>query len=204
MRRTARRHAVANGLVFLAGCVWLAGCAPIDMALDAGAAATAIAEKQPAEKEVRRTAGDMLIRTRINQSLFSRHVDLFSAITLAVENGRVLMTGSVPTPEDRIEATRLAWQVEGVREVINELQVRDTASLLDRARDIVINKQVQGRLLLDEKIRSLTYSVDTVNGTVYLMGTARSQSELDRAMAHARDIGFVENVISYVTLDPPR
>ena len=181
-----------------------AGCAPVDMAIDAGAAATAISESRPVREEVARTAGDIAIRARINDALFRHDIDLFGAVSLAVESGRVLLTGSVRTPEDRLEATRLSWQAEGVREVINELQVTDTTTILNRARDLVVTKTLQSRLLFDKYVRSITYSVDTVNGTVYLFGTARSQHELDLVTAHANGIDLVDNVVSYVTVEADR
>ena len=97
----------------------------------------------------------------------------------------------------------MAWQADGVREVINEIQVRDTASLTDRARDIVTNKRLQGTLLLDKDVKSINYSTDTVNGIVYLFGLARDQSELDRVINHARNIEYVAKVVSYVSLLKP-
>ncbi len=178
-----------------------AGCAPVEMTIDAGAAATAIAESTQIRTEVSRTVEDIAIRARVNDALFQHDVDLFGAVSLAIENGRVLLTGTVQTPRDRLEATRLVWQIDGVREVINELQVTDTTTLLDRARDLIVTKTLQSRLLFDTHVRSITYSVDTVNGTVYLFGTARSQGELDRVTNHASNIQFVENVVSHVTAD---
>jgi osmotically-inducible protein OsmY len=42
--------------------------------------------------------------------------------------------------------------------------------------------------------------VQTVNGTVYLLGLARDQSELERVTLHARTIPGVKKVVSYVDL----
>lgn len=178
----------------------LAGCGPTGVAIGAGAS---VATASQTDKGIQAAATDLRIRTEINHYLFQKDVDLFSAVALSVENGRVLLTGAVQKPDDRIEATRLAWKAEGVREVINEIQVRDSASLTDRARDIVINKRLQGTLLLDNKVKSINFSTDTVNGIVYLFGVARNQGELDRVINHARNIEYVSNVVSYVSLLEP-
>ena len=178
----------------------LAACSPTGIAVGAGAS---VATATQTDKGIRSTATDLRIRTEINHYLFQKDVDLFGAVGLAVERGRVLLTGAVQKPENRIEATRLAWQADGVREVINEIQVRDTASLTDRARDIVTNKRLQGTLLLDKDVKSINYSTDTVNGIVYLFGLARDQSELDRVINHARNIEYVAKVVSYVSLLKP-
>jgi osmotically-inducible protein OsmY len=178
----------------------LAACSPTGIAIGAGASVVTAAQT---DKGIRSAAKDLGIRTEINHYLFQRDIDLFGTVGLSVERGRVLLTGAVQKPENRIEATRLAWQADGVREVINEIQVRDTTSLADRARDIVINKLLQGTLLLDKDVKSINYSTDTVNGIVYLFGLARGQSEIDRVINHARNIAYVAKVVSYVSLLKP-
>jgi len=178
----------------------LAACSPAGIAVGAGASLLTASQT---DKGIRSATTDLRIRTEINHYLFQKDIDLFGAVGLAVERGRVLLTGAVQNPENRIEATRLAWQANGVREVINEIQVRDTASLIDRARDIVMNKRLQGALLLDKDVKSINYSTDTVNGIVYLFGLARGQSELDRVINHARNIEYVAKVVSYVSLLKP-
>ena len=95
---------------------------------------------------------------------------------------------------------QLAWKAVGVREVINELQITDHSSLTDTAKDILINKTLEARLLVDEKVKFINYTIDTVNGTVYLFGIAQNREELERVIAVARQINYVENIINYVTL----
>ena len=64
----------------------------------------------------------------------------------------------------------------------------------------MINKTLEARLLVDEKVKFINYTVDTVNGTVYLFGIAQNREELERVIAVARQINYVENIINYVTL----
>lgn len=174
-----------------------AACTPASVGVGAGAA---VATAVQTEKGLRRAADDVRLRAEINALLFGADEKLFLAVTISVDNGRVLLTGSVETPEDRLEATRLVWRAKGVREAINEIQVRDQASLADRARDIWIANRVRAALLLDEDVRSINYSVDAVNAVVYIFGVARSQGELDRVVAHARNVEYVENVVSHAAL----
>jgi osmotically-inducible protein OsmY len=60
--------------------------------------------------------------------------------------------------------------------------------------------------MFDGHVKNINYTVDVVNGVVYLMGIAQSQDELDRVVAHARDIGNVKRVVSHIVLknDPHR
>ncbi|MDG2285988.1 MAG: BON domain-containing protein [Alphaproteobacteria bacterium] len=192
-------RAVAIGVTGLA-LLGLAACGATGVVVGAGAT---VATASQTDKGIEAAASDLRIRTEINHYLFQKDVDLFSSVALSVESGRVLLTGAVEKSDNRIEATRLAWKATGVREVINEIQVRDSASLKDRASDIVVNKRLQGTLLLDKEIKSINFSTDTVNGIVYLFGVARTQTELDRVINHARNIEYVSNVVSYVSLLEP-
>ena len=106
----------------------------------------------------------------------------------------------MPTPEARIHALRLAWQAAGVRQVINELQVTDDSGILDYARDTWISAQLTGRILVDGEVFSINYAIETVNGTVYLIGIAQDEAELARVIAHAHDIEDVKRVVSHVVV----
>ena len=169
-----------------------------------GAAATtgiAIAE----ERSVGDAVDDLTIRAELNHLFFQENVDLYQNVSFSVIEGRVLLKGSVPTPEDRVNALRLAWQAGGVREVINEIQVADKGGILDYARDKWISGQLETKILLDVDVLSINYSVGTVNGTVYLMGIAQDEEELARVIEHARSIEDVKRVVSHViTKDDPR
>ena len=169
-----------------------------------GAVATtglAIAE----ERSVGNAVDDLTIRAELNHLFFRDDVDLYQDVSLSVIEGRVLLKGSVPTAEDRIHALQLAWQANGVREVINEIQVTDESGILDYARDTWISAQLKGKVLVDTDILSINYSIETVNGTVYLMGIAQSEDELARVIDHARSIEDVTRVVSHVVMkDDPR
>lgn len=176
----------------------IAGCAE---AVIGGAAATGVAASQ--ERGLGGAAGDLQIRSEINY-LWLRHDEkMYVAVGLNVHEGRVLLTGKVPTPQARVDAVRLAWQAKNVKEVINEIQVEQTGGISEYASDAWISNQLRARLLFDADVSSINYSVVTVSGTVYLMGIARSQAELDRVTTHARNIGNVRRVISYVRVKQP-
>jgi osmotically-inducible protein OsmY len=199
--RPCRRAGPAAALaLLLAGSLWLSGCAEVLL----GAAATTgltIAE----ERSVGGAVDDLTIRGELNHIFFQENIDLYQDVSFSVIEGRVLLKGSVPTPEDRVRALQLAWQADGVREVINEIQVTDESGLLDFARDTWISTQLKAKLLLDGDVLSINYSVETVNGTVYLIGIARNEAELEQVMHYARDIGGVKRVVSHVVMkDDPR
>lgn len=172
-----------------------AACTPAGTVIGAGAVAGTASQT---ERGIVGVARDTRIQTEINHYLFQKNVDLFGAVGLSVSEARVLLTGKVGKTQDRIEASRLAWQAEGVREVINEIQVVDKSDIVDAARDAWITTQLNTKLLFDKEIMSINYTVDTVNGVVYLFGIAQSAGEHGRVLGHARAINYVRNVVSYV------
>lgn len=175
----------------------LGGCTPVGVAVGAGATAATASQT---ERGLKGTAEDVTVQTEINHYLFQKNVDLFSSVSVSVEAGRVLLTGSVPKADDRIEAARLAWKADGVQEVINEIQVVDKSDIVDKARDSWIETKLDAKLLFDSEISSINYDIDVVNGTVYIFGIAQSNAEQQRVIDYARNIKYVRNVVSYVRI----
>ena len=76
----------------------------------------------------------------------------------------------------------------------------DKSSLSDDSRDLWIATKLRGRLLVDDQISSINYSIDVVNKTVYVMGVARSTTELNRVLGHARQVSHVRRVVDHTRL----
>ncbi len=181
----------------------LAACDPVTLAGGAGAG---VGTAAASDGGVDAAANDAKIRIEINDLWFRQSVELYRDVSLTISEGRVELTGSVKKPETRVEAVRLAWQAAGVKQVIDDIQVTDQSGISDYASDVWIANDLRTRLMFDKQIKNINYTVDVVNGTVYLMGVARDQAELDRVIAHARDIDGVQRVVNNVVLrnDPRR
>jgi osmotically-inducible protein OsmY len=158
------------------------------------------------ERSLGTQVDDRTLYFKVNERLLSHSDVLFRKVNIEVYEGRVLLTGNVTKPEDRVTAADLAWQVAGVKEVANELNVTDRTELKDFPRDTWITTQLKTKLLTDTHVLQINYSVETINGVVYLIGIAQTQEELDRVTNHARNISGVQRVVSYVQLkdDPKR
>ena len=171
--------------------------------LGAGATAGLVVSQ---ERSVGDAVDDLTIRASLNEVFFKEDFDLLSDASFSVVEGRVLLKGTVDNPEDRIKAVKLTWSVEGVREVINEIQVTNEGGIVNYARDTWISTQLKTLTLFDKDIQSINYTIETINGSVYIMGIAQSRDELDLVVNHARTISHVRNVVSHVVLkdDPKR
>ncbi|NQW11610.1 MAG: BON domain-containing protein [Alphaproteobacteria bacterium] len=184
-------------ILAIIGTAWLgaAACTPIGVTVGVGAAAATAGQT---EKGFIQAVDDTRIRAELNAAFLGANADLYQRVSFTTEEGRVLLTGRVPTPDDRITATRLTWNIGGVREVINEIQIQDESGLTDRGRDVWIAARLRGQLLVDDQISSINYSIDVLNRVVYVLGIARSDAELARVLGHARDQSYVKAVVNYV------
>ncbi len=224
MIQQVRRTYIAFGILFAAGAsLTLGACAPVMIGGAAAGVAAGVAVSQGSDTEdsgtedsgtedsgtedsgTEDTATDTQIRAEIDRLWREEGPAFYSGINLQVQEGRVLLSGRVPEPEARVTAVRLAWQAEGVAEVINEIEIGDESSLADTTQDEWIATQLRAQLLADGAIASTNYSIETVDSEVYLLGVAQDQAELDRALSHARNIAYVRRVRNYMRLktDPP-
>lgn len=178
------------------GLLLLSGCTPLGIAAGAGATVGVAAAQ---EGGIGGAVSDATIRVKIFDAWFRNDVELYRRLGMTVREGRVLVTGTVPTPDDRVEAIRLVWQVDGVQQVINEVRVDEQgATVGSYAQDTWITGNIKALIMFDKQVQSINYTVETVGATVYLMGIAQTQSELDRVINHARNTKYVKNVVSYV------
>ncbi len=192
MSGLARLWAVVGLAVVAVG-----GTACVPLVVGAGGTAVVAAHEK---RGLRGFASDTAITAQINDLWFRHSLDLYQRLSTRVDQGRVMLTGRAADPQMRLDAVRLVWQADGVREVINEIQVDNESSIVDSAKDTWINTQLRTRITFDGAVSSQNYNIDTVNGVVYLMGWAKSQDELDRVIGHARAIPNVQRVVNYVQL----
>jgi osmotically-inducible protein OsmY len=174
----------------------LSGCAAT--VIGAGASAGVAAAE---ERGLDGAVDDLKIRTEINHLWFQKDVEMYRKVTLNISEGRVMLTGVVATEQARADAVRLSWQATGVKEVLNEVKVLPAGeSGWDQASDLWIQNKLKARLLTDSDVKNINYIVDVTDSVVYLLGIAQHNAELDRVIAHARDVSGVKRVISHVRL----
>ncbi|MGE0254818.1 MAG: BON domain-containing protein [Alphaproteobacteria bacterium] len=193
----------AAAFLALLGCIALAGCAP-GLLVGAGAT-TGVAASE--ERGIDGTADDTIIRAAINDLWFKHDHEMFLDVGLQIYEGRVLLTGRVDKESQRDDAVRMAWQPKGVKEVISEIRVGPGGGGTEQfGRDAVISSRLRAELLFTKGVSSINYSVRTVEGTVYLIGVAQDQAELDRVISVARNLADVQAVVNHVILktDPRR
>lgn len=173
----------------------LSGC--VGAAIGAGAA-TGVAAAE--ERGIKNAGNDKGIQLAINDKLLKENQYLWRKLSITVYEGRVLLTGVVGTEFSRDEATRLAWAAsDRINEVINEVQL-SSANDTDFGTDTWISTQLRAKIASDKEIVDINYSIETVNGIVYLIGVGQSDAEITKVTDHARTIKGVRRVVSHVWL----
>jgi len=178
-----------------AGSLAMSGCAAT-VAFLGVKAGTTIAQ----DRTIGTAIDDATINTDYNTRLARERSDLYRHVNVKVVEGRILLTGHVATDADRTSAGRIAWAIPGVRAVANELAVGQSKTVGSAVNDVWISNQLRGKLMTDGNIAWVNYNISTVDGTVYLLGVAKNESELERVTLHARTIPGVKKVVSYVEL----
>ena len=152
------------------------------------------------ERGIKGRAKDLKIEALILEQFIKAGLKLTTTISVEVYEGRVLLTGASKNTNITDQAVKLAWKINGVKTVINEIQVESSSNIANFAQDAWITAQVKSNITFDTNIYSINYAIETVNGIVYLIGIAQNKMELDKVKNHASKIKFVRNVISHVRI----
>lgn len=145
----------------------------------------------------RRTSGAQLedegielrAAARIRENLGDRvHINITSY------NRQVLLTGEVPSAQDKQLAEQVVSRVENVRAIVNELGVMGNSSFTQRSSDSLITGKVKAALVDARDLYASAYKVVTERGVTYLMGRV-TQREADRGTDIARSTSGVQKVV---------
>ena len=145
----------------------------------------------------RRTSGAQLedegielrAASRIRENLGDRvHISVTSY------NRQVLLTGEVPSAQDRALAEHIVAKVENVRSTVNELAVLGNTTLTQRSSDVLVTTRVRAGLVDARDLFANAFKVVTERGTTYLMGRV-TQREADRATEVVRTTQGVQKVV---------
>ncbi|MFQ5955479.1 MAG: BON domain-containing protein [Kiloniellales bacterium] len=190
------------GVLALLAAIGLGACTPYGIATTVGArSATAALE----ERGFAGNVDDARIRLWINHYWLQHSEEMYTKVGLNVHEGRVLVTGALADPALRQDAVRLARQVEGVKEVIDEIHPVE-GELDDMARDASITARLSTQLTLDPEVSAINYAVTTTNRVIYLIGIAEDEAELRHVIHVAGEVPYARRVVSHVILkdDPIR
>ena len=138
-------------------------------------------------------------KTLSSKIVLSDKKHIFS-VNSKVLDGRIFLTGKVDNPEEKLKLTKLAWEIEGVRSVRNDIKIKEKFNFQQSAKDILITSQLKTALILNKNIKATNYQIDTYKKKIYIYGIAITSDEKDLVIKEAKEILDVENVIASILL----
>jgi len=152
------------------------------------------------DRSIGTVVDDASIKLNISGQLLKAGNSLFVSINSNVIEGRVLLTGIVDTQEIRIDALRTVWEVDGVKEVINEIEVGDKTTIKEYANDLWINTQAKSLAAKNIGLRMLSYNFETIRGKVYITGVTSRPEQLNAVIESTKTIKGVKEIVNYVII----
>ena len=171
------------------------GCSPSGILATGGSTAMVVAE---GDRSLGTVVDDATIKVNVAAKFLGASNNIFVNVNTSVLEGRVLLTGLVENQEIRIDAVRLVWEVEGVKEVVNEIEVGNRDGLKDYASDLWINTQARGVAAKTIGLRSVAYNFETINGKVYLAGVTTKPDQMNELIEALKTIKGVKEIVNYV------
>ena len=173
------------------------GCSPTGMLATGGGTAMVVAE---GDRSLGAVVDDATIKVNISARFLNAGNNIFIDVETTVLEGRVLLTGLVENQEVRIEAVRLVWEVDGVKEVINEIEVGNRETIKDYANDLWINTQARAVAAKTIGLRSVGYNFETIKGKIYIAGITSRPEQVDDLIIALKTIKGVKEIINYVII----
>ena len=173
------------------------GCSPVGVLASGGSATMVVAE---GDRSLGAVVDDATIKLNLSAKFLQSENRLFLDVNSNVTEGRVLLTGLVDTQEIRIEAVRKVWEINGVREVINEIEVGNKTTLKEYMNDLWINTQVKSLAARTIGLRSFSYNFETIKGKVYIAGITSRPEQLQAIVESTKTIKGVKEIINYVVI----
>lgn len=126
-----------------------------------------------------------------------KELALKNNVSIVVYNGVMLLVGEVRTEELKQRAQGRVEGYEGVRKLVNEIEVREPEGFLSQRRDNTITAHVKTALLDIVDLPGFDptrVNITTAHRTVYIMGLL-SREEAERVAEIARNVAGVEKVV---------
>ena len=149
----------------------------------------------------RRSTGIVIDDKRIQLSAYDtinkdKELVLRNRVMIAVYNGTMLLMGEVRTPELKARAEETVTGFEGVRRIVNEIDIMEPEGFWARRNDNRLTARV--KLALLDAVSTPGFDptrvkVSTAHRTVYLQGILKAEED-EIATEIARNVNGVERV----------
>ena len=143
---------------------------------------------------------DSIMQKSLSTKILVLDKSYFLSVKSKVLDGRIFLTGKVDNPEEKLKLTKLAWEIQGVRSVRNDIKIKEKFDLKQSAKDFLLTSQLRTALILNKKIKATNYQIDTYKQKIYIYGIAIKSEEKDLVIDEAKQILDVKDVIASIIL----
>lgn len=155
------------------------------------------------DKTLNSTVDDTLIAAQIDKNFLMNGLKgVSNSVEVTVNEGRVLLTGVIRDTSKGSPALTMAWKVNGVKEVMDEIEVnKKGVGILDFTTpfsDSYITALIKTKLFFYPQIFPSNYKVTTFNHVVYLIGVYKSEDDLKELLRIVSKTSGVKKVVNYV------
>ena len=143
---------------------------------------------------------DNIMQKNLSGRLLIKDKKYILSINAKVLDGRIFLTGTVDNPEEKLQITKMAWEISGVRSVKNDIIIKEEFNFKQSAKDLLITSQLRTALIFNKNIKSTNYNIDTYKKKIYIYGIAQTKDEQKEVVKEAKAILDVESVIASILL----
>ena len=143
---------------------------------------------------------DSIMDKSLDAKILATNKNYLLNVKTKIIDGRIFITGKVDTVEEKLNITKLAWEIKGARSVKNDLKIKDKFNFKQSAKDLLITSQLRSALIFNKKTKSVNYNIDTYKKKIYIYGIAQTTDERDEVINEAKQILDVEDVIASILL----
>ena len=143
---------------------------------------------------------DTIMQKNLSARLALAEKKYFLSIQSKVMDGRIFLSGKVDEPEEKIKITKMAWETKGVRSVKNAITIKGQNSFKSTAKDILITSQLRTALIFNNKTKARNYTLETINGNIYIIGIAMDREEKKEVINETNKIYDVKEVFPSIYL----
>ena len=167
----------------------LTACVPLVLGGAAAGGTLVVTDRRTSGAQLEDEGIELRAGSRIRSNIGDR-----ARINITSYNRQVLLSGEVPTAQDKQLAEQIVSRVENVVSVVNELAVGPNAGLSQRSSDTLVTGRVKSMLIDAPDLFANSFKVVTEHGVVYLMGRV-TQREADRGTNVVRSTSGVQKVV---------
>ena len=154
------------------------------------------------ERNIKTVVSDTKIKTLVLDAFIQDKTVKTFDIDVECYYGHVYLIGEYDTDKQINSAIELAGDIEGVKDVTTHLLKKKKGDPCGMTDNLAIKAKVKAKLIKDGDIWSTNVEVAVVQCNVVFMGLVGSNKEIEKIIAHAKSVGGVRSVKSFLKVAP--